>query len=334
MNKRNWQLYIGGSLVILFVLLAIVGPFIAPHTPDDRLNVEYIETDEGAKVIAPPLKPFEVKSYLLGTTMWGADLLSLILYGLRFTLFISLIVAILRMILGSIIGMYVGVLKKQPFMLVSFERSFSYFPQILIVFFLLAPVSLIPEGKPNVLTLTIYFIIISTIVGMPSIISSIRQKSKEIYKKQYIESAKILGASKHRIVWKHIFPQLKESIMIAVLLEVVYTITLMGQLAIFNVFVGGTIIQFDPLIFLSTTNEIAGLVGQARGHIFGYQYVLFVLLFTLLMLTVSFSLLANGLKNRFATMYKKHSWIQQSNQMIHFHQLKKITSNVKKRKVI
>ncbi|WP_254119158.1 hypothetical protein [Bacillus sp. FJAT-29790] len=94
------------------------------------------------------------------------------------------------------------------------------------------------------------------------------------------------------------------------ILEIVYVITLMGQLALMNIFIGGTMKRFDPLIYLSVTKELAGLVGQARGNIYGNTHILFVPLIVLLFTTISFSLLANGLKNRFQSNYARTPWIK------------------------
>lgn len=316
MAKLNWRMIVGGLLLVTFIVISIIGPYIAPFSPEDRVNVEYelSEDGKGGTLIAPPLEPFESSKYIFGTNLWGQDLLTLILYGLRYTLMVSFLVALFRIILGGVIGMYIGIWKRQPNFVLAFERAWSFFPQMIIALFLLAPVSFLPNAPP-VFALTVYFMMIAICIGAPSTISSVRQKTREIYKSTYLDAAKVLGASNHRIVWKHIFPQLKESFIVGGLLEIVYTITLMGQLAIFNVFIGGTIVQFDPIIFLSITNEIAGLIGQARDNVFGYQYVLFVPLVTLLILTLSITTFAEGLNQYFASVYKKSSWLKQKHKL-------------------
>jgi hypothetical protein len=94
------------------------------------------------------------------------------------------------------------------------------------------------------------------------------------------------------------------------ILEIVHVITIMGQLALMNIFMGGTRMNYDPLLYHSITKELAGLVGQGRGNIYGNIHVLTVPLTVLLFTTLSFSLLANGLKNRFQSNYQRTPWIK------------------------
>ncbi|SFB13778.1 MULTISPECIES: ABC transporter permease subunit [unclassified Bacillus (in: firmicutes)] len=304
MNKNiNLPLYVGSVFVALLIFLSIFGPTMAPHHLNDDFETSYVDGD----IKTSPIKPFEEEGWILGTDRWGYDMLSLLLNGIRYTVLISLVVTILKMVIGSVIGLYLGTRKKQLSIITAFENTWSYVPLFLIVYFFLVPFWFGSEIEPIVLV--VYFVIVTTIVSIPSIVSSVRQKSVEIGKTTYVESAKTLGANRHRIVWKHIFPQMKESLLIMFVLEIVYVITIMGQLALLEIFVGGTKWTMDPRMAFSITKEIAGLVGQARGNIYGNQYILLIPLTVLLFTTASFSLLANGLKNSFQTNYQRTPWI-------------------------
>ncbi|MGJ7910342.1 ABC transporter permease subunit [Neobacillus sp. LXY-1] len=303
----NYSLYIGFIFCMVLIFLAIFGPSIAPHTLTETLKTSY----DNGKIYAPPLDPFESKDYPLGTDKWGYDLYSMVLYGIRYTLFISIAVTIIKMTVGSFIGLYAGMLRKTPQWIEAFETAWSYIPLFLILFFFLNPITfnqLVDSDK-----LIYYFIILAAAVSTPSIISSVRKKSKEISKSAFIEAAQTLGASRHRMVWKHIFPQLKESLLVMFVLEVIHVITLMGQLALMHIFIGGTIVRKDPLegpIYLSITKEIAGLVGSARGNIYSTSHILYIPLLFLVFTIIALSLLANGLKNRFQSNYSRTPWIK------------------------
>jgi ABC-type dipeptide/oligopeptide/nickel transport system permease subunit len=307
MNKRfslNYSLYLGIVLVGVLFLLSIFGPELAPHTLMEILETHY----QDGKVFAPPLEPFKSIEYPLGTDKWGYDLLTMVLHGIRHTIFISLAVTTIKMTIGTIVGVYVGAWKRTPGWMESFENSWSYVPLFLVLYFFLIPINFGSYSKTS--SLIFYFIFITSAISIPSIISSVRKKSREISKSIFIEAARTLGASRHRIIWNHIFPQMKESLLIMFILEIVYVITIMGQLALMNIFIGGTIVRYDPLIYLSATKEIAGLVGQARGNLYGSIHVLIVPLVVLLLTTLSFSLLANGLKNRYQSTYQRTPWIK------------------------
>lgn len=307
MNKLfniNYSLYIGSFFVAIILFLCVFGPILAPHSLTEMLETQYTN----GKVLAPPMQPFKHESYPLGTDKWGYDLMTMVLYGIRYTVFVGLAVTCIKMVLGTVIGLYAGMWKKTPSLLTAFENAWSYIPLFLILYFFMRPISF--NSQLSTSTLIGYFIIIASVISIPSIVSSVRQKTAELYKSVYIEAAHVLGASRNRLIWKHIFPQLKETILVMFILEIVYVITIMGQLSLMNIFIGGTAVRFDPLIYLSVTKELSGLVGQARGNIYGNTHILIIPLMVLLFTTISFSLLANGLKNRFQANYSRTPWIR------------------------
>ncbi|PLR94180.1 ABC transporter permease [Bacillus sp. T33-2] len=308
MNKLlriNFPLYIGVFLVSILLFLAIFGPSLAPHELTDQFKTKYIDGD----VVAPPVKPFETKEWPLGTDRWGYDLASKILIGIRYTIFVALAVTFIKMVVGTVIGIYVGTWKRSPQWLVAFENAWGYVPLFLILYFFLRPITFNSPLEAN--KLIWYFILIASAVSIPSIISSVRQKTQEVNKSVFIEAARALGAGKNRMVWRHIFPQMKESLLIMFVLEIVYVITMMGQLALVNIFLGGTYMTFDPILYHSITQELSGLVGQNRSAIYGAdKFVLLLPFGTLILITIAFSLLANGLKNRFQSNYQRNPWIK------------------------
>ncbi|WP_442594455.1 ABC transporter permease subunit [Neobacillus sp. D3-1R] len=307
MNKWfriNYSLYVGVVLVTFLLFIAVFGSFMAPHTLTETLDTTYVDGD----ILAPPLEPNKSDRYPLGTDRWGYDILTMVLHGIRYTIFIALAVTLIKMVFGTIIGFYVGTWKKTPSWMESIENAWSYVPLFLILYFFFNPI--IFNSPIGSYKLILYFILLTSIISIPSIVSSTRKKTSETYKSVFIEAARALGASRHRLIWKHIFPQMKESLLVMFILEIVYVITIMGQLALMNIFVGGTIVRQDPVIYLSITKEISGLVGSARGNIYGSQYILQIPLVILLFITISFSLLANGLKNRYQSNYQRTPWIK------------------------
>ncbi|MBD7936110.1 ABC transporter permease subunit [Cytobacillus sp. Sa5YUA1] len=307
MNKlynRNYALYLGIISVSIVLFFTIFGPKIAPHSIFMALEVKYMDGD----VISPPLQPFESMAYPLGTDLWGYDLLSMILYGLRYTVWIAIAVAAIKMIVGTVLGMFIGTWKKTPSFIIAFEGAWSYVPAFLILYFCLLPINFGSVLETPILIA--YFIVIASLVGIPSIVSSVRQKTAEIYKRDFVLASITLGAKRWRLLWRNVFPQLKESLLVMFTMEIVYVITIMGQLALLNIFIGGTIVRNDPVIYLSVTKELSGLVGQARDNLMGNQYILMVPLIILLITTISFSLLTAGLKNKFLSDYARMPWIK------------------------
>ncbi|MEB6550679.1 ABC transporter permease subunit [Heyndrickxia sporothermodurans] len=305
-EKKTWNPYLIISVIMVFFLFAIsiVGPLFAPHKLTDSITIYQY----GEKNMAfPPLAPFTYKEYPLGTDKWGYDLLTLLIYGAKYTVFISISIALLKIALGLGIGLFTGIMKKRLHIWESFEHSLSYIPSFLIIYFVLWPISFNPTIKP--ISLIVLFIIVSTIIGFPSVAASIREKTIQVYRLPFIEAAITTGSSKWKIIKRHIIPHLIEDIVILFVLEIVTAITVMGQLALFNIFIGGTKLETSPTLYHSITKEWAGLVGQARDHLWGNQFVLFIPLVCLLFAIVSFQLLAVGLKKHYNRRYQTSQWI-------------------------
>lgn len=291
-------------MVILLFIIVIFGPILAPHHLKDQVTIY----NYGEKGMAfPPLKPFIYKEFPLGTDKWGYDILTLLFYGAKYTIFTSIAIALLKLLFGLCIGLFTGILKRKLHFWETIENSLSYIPLFLIIYFILYPISFNSNIKP--FTLVVIFIIATTIIGFPSVASSIREKTRQVYQSTFIESAITSGSSKWRIIKSHIIPHLTEDIVILFVLEIVSAITLMGQLALFNIFIGGTRMEFDPVLYHSITKEWAGLIGQARNHLWGSQFILFIPLTFLLYATISFQLLAIGLKKFYNHRYKRSTWI-------------------------
>lgn len=97
---RQPRVLIGGSIVLLAVLLAVLAPWIAPHDPleQDLLHM-----------LAPPMWMAEGSAeFPLGTDGLGRCVLSRMIYGARVALIVAVIAAFGSMILGSVLAMVGG----------------------------------------------------------------------------------------------------------------------------------------------------------------------------------------------------------------------------------
>lgn len=97
---RQPRVVIGGGIVLLAVLMAVLAPWIAPHDPleQDLLHM-----------LAPPMWMAEGSAeYPLGTDGLGRCVLSRMIYGARVALIVAVIAAFGSMILGSTLAMVGG----------------------------------------------------------------------------------------------------------------------------------------------------------------------------------------------------------------------------------
>ena len=278
MSKRNRAV----ALLIVFYLLffTVFGPFIAPFSLDHSVTVfDY----EGTRFYSP-FPPNRV--YLLGTDIWGYDLASRILHGFRYTVFAVVILAGGRVAIGALAGTVAGYrgfgrrVRRAPFAI----------PAFIIVYFVSFRVSI---GSPlSIWSLMVLQGSLIVLVGLPGTIGTFAEETQTIMHHEYIQAARGVGAGPWRIIRRHIFPQLIDLFGQQFTGEAVSVLALLGQLAMFNVFFGGTIVSYDPILYHSRTNELAGMVGQYREYLTTNQWLLLAPLTVYLSILVSFFVLS------------------------------------------
>ncbi|MGM0713987.1 ABC transporter permease [Brevibacillus parabrevis] len=302
----NWSLWTGSILVVLLLILGVLGPYIAPYELDYQEKLRNEVVNGKTIIIAPPLPPSE--AHWLGTDKWGYDLLTLLLHGAPYTVFVTLAVAAVRLLIGTFLGLYIGIQDKPQRWWLAIENAWSYMPIFIPVYFLLKGVNINPLTPTS--TLVLFFIVLVGVLGAPSVASSIRLKTEQIKESQYVLAATSLGAGREQIIFRHILPHLKEQIIIILVTEMVAIMTLMGLLGMFDLFVGGTKMTMDPVLFHSITHEWAGLLGAYRGFVYSnYIWIFLTPLVAFVIAIGSFTLLAKGLREKFEQTYHRTPFI-------------------------
>ncbi len=183
---------IGLGGIIIFVLLAIFAPLIAPQDPYDQMQLDILDG-----LLPPGSRLGDGTLSLLGTDALGRDIFSAVLYGLR----ISLLVALVAVIVGSAIGVFMGLLAAmkggwvETVIMRTVDLKMS-FPGILLALMVLA-----------VFGTGIDKVIIALIIGAwASEARLVRAVALSEMKKEYVDSAKLAGLSDIRIMWRYLFP--------------------------------------------------------------------------------------------------------------------------------
>ncbi|GED60876.1 ABC transporter permease subunit [Brevibacillus formosus] len=307
MKRRfHFSLWLGSIFVFALMAIAVVGPYLAPYDLEYQAKIRQEVVNGKQVMVSPPLPPS--KEHFLGTDKWGYDLLTLLLHGAPYTVFITLSIAFIRVLLGTWIGLYIGIQDKEQRWWMAIENAWSYMPVFIPVYFLLRGINV--NSELPTFTLVLLFIGLVSVLGTPSVASSVRQKAEQIKESQYVLAAISLGAGRNQIVFRHILPHLKEQLIIILVTEMIAVMTLMGLLGIFDMFVGGTKMTFDPVLYHSITHEWAGLLGSYRGFIYSnYTWIFLVPLGAFMIAIGSFSLLAKGLRDKFEQTYKRTPFI-------------------------
>ncbi|REK76701.1 ABC transporter permease [Paenibacillus paeoniae] len=302
----NKTLLVGLVVTGMMIFIGLFGPLLAPYGIDDQLKIEYIVDEDGkGMVIAPPVAPNA--EYPLGTDKNGYDLLTKLLYGAKYTIFLAIGIAIARVVIGGWIGLMLGYYgkgeKKKKGQ--SFWSMLNGIPIFLIVWLILIGISINPNASPFMMSLLLAVVLL--IIGVPSVATTVKEKTEVIREKQFVQASESLGAGGWKIIRSHLLPHLKESFLILIVQEIILILTLFGQLAIFHIFVGGTTMYPDPAEYYSRTNEWGGLIGQNRMNFYVNQWIFYVPLVAYVALILGFHLVSKGLEKRYGTMFSKHS---------------------------
>lgn len=194
---RRWRVHLGlrGALgftiVGLVLLIAIFGPWLAPHDP--------LNQDISQRLHPPAWQHGGSTTHLLGTDQLGRDLLSRLLYGARISLTISIgaavAAAIVGVVLGLVAGYFRGWLDEIIMRLVEIQLAFP---------FLLLAITIMAVLEANMRNV----ILVLAVSGWVVYARLVRGNTLGLTEKEFVVSARALGCSDARIIFRHILPNL------------------------------------------------------------------------------------------------------------------------------
>lgn len=184
---RNPAAIAGVVLVALFVLVAILAPWLAPHGPNDQRLVEII----AGKIPGPSA------THPFGVDDLGRDELSRILYGARYSLIIGVVSTMIGMVFGILLGVLAG--------------AFGGWVDALVMRFvdmmLSVPSLLIAIGIAAMLGQSLTSVMIAIgVVSVPIFARLLRGQMLSQRESDYVLAARSIGVKRGRIVFSHILP--------------------------------------------------------------------------------------------------------------------------------
>jgi ABC-type dipeptide/oligopeptide/nickel transport system permease subunit len=199
--KKN-KAALAGALIVGFVIfMAAFDWLIAPYPPNDTPGFY-----TGQARVPPSLK------YLFGTDYLGHDVFSQVVYGARAALYVGFgsaaIAMSLAVLVGIISGYYGGFIDN---LLMRITEIFLVIPFLLILLVFLKVITAItPSGVGGLSTV---MIMIGVFSWAPNA-RIIRGEVLRVKESEFIEASEALGASKRRIMFRHIFPNVLHLIIV------------------------------------------------------------------------------------------------------------------------
>ncbi len=181
--RRNPSAIIGGTIVGLFVLMAILAPFLAPYDPArGDLSQSYLEPSW--------THPF-------GTNVQGQDVLSRIIFGSRLTLGIAVMSVLIGVTIGSLLGSLAGYFRGWVDSLIM--RIVDIMLSIPGLLFAIAVVSWLGRG-------VLQIAVAIAIVNVPIFARLLRGSLLGLRDADYIVAARSVGVSGSALLIRHMLP--------------------------------------------------------------------------------------------------------------------------------
>ena len=265
---RNKTAVAGLLVITLFVLTAILAPFLSPHNPVEASLYDQIK---------PPIwEEGGTWKNILGTDDLGRDILSRLVYGARVSLLVALatvgIAVFFGSFLGAISGYYKGFLDN---IIMRFMDILLAFPHILLAIVIMAYLG---PGLTNAM-------IAIGIIYIPRFARIVRASVLEECEKDYVTASRSVGARDWRIIFVAILPNC--------LAPLIVQTTLGFASAILD----AAALGFLGLGAQPPTPEWGAMIAMGRSHILRAWWVMTFPGIAILFAVLGFNLFGDGLRD-------------------------------------
>jgi peptide/nickel transport system permease protein len=193
----RWLLYIGGATVLLFTLVAVFAPLIAPYAFDQYRS-------DGTRF---PKLGSPSGDHPFGTTVQSLDVLSRVIWGARTALEVVVLAVVFSIIIGVALGLisgYVGGwLDRTLVLLMDALFAFPYLLLAIVLSFLLSDA--IGSG---VVTAALAI----TVVYVPQYFRVVRGSTMSARELPYVEAARVIGAKPRTIIVRYLLANVVQSV--------------------------------------------------------------------------------------------------------------------------
>ena len=261
---RNRLSVVGLAIVLVMLIAAVFAPVIC-----GAMGVDPYTATVSLRLKGPTAE------HIFGTDNLGRNIFARVIYGARISMTVGFTVGLLSALIGTTVGLYASVNHVMDNLLMRICDGLKAIPSILLAITLMA---VLGANMRNV-------IISLTIVSIPGVARIARSQALLVREQTYVEAMQALGASRARILWRHVVP----NILSPVIVQMTFTFAT-------------AIISEASLSFLGAGIPIpapswGGMLNDARAYIYnGWWMVVFPALATATSV-LGFNLFGDGLRD-------------------------------------
>ena len=253
---------VGVFLVLFWVAVAILAPWLAPYDPNESDYTALIDPTPSAL-------------HWLGTDNQGRDMLSRILWGSRTVLVVAPIAVFSAYVAGALMGLLAGYYRGWiDNILTRISDIILSFPVIILYMIIIAVFG------PSALNI----ILAVTFIASPQIARIVRGLTLELREQDFVAAAKMRGESPVYIMLVEILPNARGPLIVDACLRMGYTTITIGVLG----FLGLGLPPPDP--------DWGGMIKDSYGMVSIYPHMPLIPCAAISSLVLGFNLLADGLR--------------------------------------
>lgn len=267
-------LMIGGTILLVIALMALLAPLVAPHDPYSHSL---------ANRLVPPIwhdwlydDARATWTHAFGTDHQGRDYLSRIIYGARISLLIGFSAAIISGVIGCTLGLIAGYYGGRVDMAVNFIITTRLAMPVILV--ALAVVALMGSSLTIVVLVLGFLLWDQFAVVMRTLAMQMREFD-------FVTSAQALGCSPRYIIMREILPNVLNALLVVMTIEMANAILLEAALSFLGLGVQPPLPSWGLML------------SQAKDEIFFDPWMITIPGVALLMLVLAINLIGDGLRD-------------------------------------
>jgi peptide/nickel transport system permease protein len=253
----------GVVLVILFFILALFAPWIAPQDP--------------AAINLPVRLDSISHAHWFGTDELGRDILSRIIYGARISMLVGSCVVLmslgLGLIIGAIAGYYGGAIDR--FVNIVLMNAFLSFPGILIA------IAFVAFRGPGVFNLVVAL----SLGGWVGYARLVRGQVLAAREREFVEAARALGARDLRIITRHILP------------NIIQPVIVQAAIGMAGAILAEATMSFLGLGVPPPTASWGTMLNDGRSHLFDSPHLVLFPAVAVMLAVLSFNFIGDALRD-------------------------------------
>ena len=259
--RRNKMSMLGLFMLIAVILLCLFGPFVSSY--------DYAKQDYKARLLFPCAEhPF-------GTDNFGRDILTRILVGGRYTLFITFVCTTSAALIGCTLGLLAGYFRKLDNIIMRFVDIMMGIPTMLMC------VSIVAALGSNMWNMMIAL----AVTQSPEFARIMRAQVLTIKDAEYIEASEAIGCSSARTIFSHIIPNAIAPVIVQYTLGAVSVILMSASLS----FVG---MGVQP-----PTPEWGLMISAGRDYLRDYWHIAIIPGLAIVVTAFALNMLGDGLRD-------------------------------------